>query len=69
MDFTGKTVVVTGAASGLGASVAEAFAKAGANLAIIDLNEAGILAKQEELSGTGGTVRGDACDLTDFDSV
>lgn len=69
MDFTGKTVVVTGAASGLGASVAEAFAKAGADLAIVDLNQDGIQAKQEELSGNGGTVRGYACDLTDFDAV
>jgi NAD(P)-dependent dehydrogenase (short-subunit alcohol dehydrogenase family) len=69
MDFTGKTAVVTGAASGLGAEVAKAFAQAGANLAIIDLNADGIQKKAEELSGNAGKVVGYACDLTDFDAV
>ena len=69
MNFTGKTAVVTGAASGLGAEVAKAFAEAGANVAVVDVNEAGIKAKQEELSGKGGKILGYACDLTDFDAV
>ena len=70
MDFTGKTVVVTGAASGLGAEVANAFAAAGANVALIDVNETGVKAKQEELSGkSAGKIGGFACDLTDFDAV
>jgi len=69
MDFTGKTVVVTGAASGLGAEVANAFAEAGADMAIIDVNEAGIQAKAMELSGKGGRIVGYACDLTDYDAV
>lgn len=69
MNFVGKTVVVTGAASGLGASVAEAFAQAKANVALIDLNETGVKAKAEDLSAFGGDVRGYACDLTDFDAV
>jgi NAD(P)-dependent dehydrogenase (short-subunit alcohol dehydrogenase family) len=69
MNFSGKTVVVTGAASGLGAAVAKAFAEAGADMAIVDLNAAGIQAKAEELSGKGGRIVGYACDLTDFDAV
>lgn len=69
MNFSGKTAVVTGAASGLGAEVAKAFAEAGANVALIDLNEQGVKAKEKELSGNGGTVKGFACDLTDFDAV
>lgn len=69
MNFSGKTAVITGAASGLGAEVAKAFAEAGANVALIDLNEQGVLAKEKELSGNGGVVRGFACDLTDFDAV
>lgn len=69
MDFTGKTVVVTGAASGLGAAVAQAFAQANADLALVDLNEEGVNGKAEELGQHGGTVRGYACDLTDFDAV
>ena len=69
MDFRGKTVVVTGAASGLGAEVANAFAAAGADMAIIDLNEAGIKAKAEEISADGQKIIGYACDLTDYDAV
>jgi len=69
MDFSEKTVVVTGAASGLGASVADAFAAAHANLALIDLNKEGVQAKQDALSEYGEMVRGYACDLTDFDAV
>ncbi|MFM7744940.1 MAG: SDR family NAD(P)-dependent oxidoreductase, partial [Actinomycetota bacterium] len=33
-DFKGKTVLITGASYGLGASFAEGFAKAGANLVL-----------------------------------
>ncbi len=36
-EFCGKTVVVTGAASGIGKCIAEEFQKAGANVAVIDL--------------------------------
>lgn len=34
-DFTGKSVLVTGASSGIGQGVAAAFAKAGAELTIL----------------------------------
>lgn len=38
MDFTQKTVIVTGAGSGIGAATATAFARAGANVALVDLD-------------------------------
>jgi NAD(P)-dependent dehydrogenase (short-subunit alcohol dehydrogenase family) len=37
MEFTDRTVLVTGAAGNLGRAVAEAFAKRGANLVLLDL--------------------------------
>ena len=39
MDFTGKVALVTGAASGMGAATARAFAAAGADVVMVDLNE------------------------------
>lgn len=39
MPFTGKNVVITGAAGSLGKAVAAAFAAAGANLALWDIDE------------------------------
>ncbi|MEW6555184.1 MAG: SDR family NAD(P)-dependent oxidoreductase [Actinomycetota bacterium] len=38
MDFKEKTVVVTGAASGIGKGIARAFARRGARLAVADIN-------------------------------
>lgn len=41
-DLTGKTVLVTGAASGIGRCVAVEASRLGANLVLVDLNEAGL---------------------------
>ena len=38
MRFTGKKVAVTGASSGIGAAIAEGFAKEGADVAFLDLD-------------------------------
>lgn len=39
MDFTGQVALITGAASGMGAATARAFAAAGGQVAIVDRNE------------------------------
>jgi NAD(P)-dependent dehydrogenase (short-subunit alcohol dehydrogenase family) len=52
-DFAGKTVVVTGGASGMGAATALEFARRGATLTLVDLNEtgAGLIAGQCRAAG------------------
>ncbi len=42
MDYAGKTAVVTGAASGIGRALAVELSRRGANLAISDVNTAGL---------------------------
>src|ERR1700728_934566 len=38
MDLKSKTIVITGAAQGIGRALSLAFAQAGSNLALIDMN-------------------------------
>ena len=40
--FKGKTIVITGAASGIGRATALIFAREGANVVCADINEAGV---------------------------
>lgn len=56
MDFAGKVVVVTGAASGIGREIARAFGARGARLVLSDIDEGGLSLLQEELQGRGCTV-------------
>lgn len=49
LRFNGKTVIVTGAASGIGRAVAERFAREGARVVMGDVNSAGLSRVREEL--------------------
>ena len=48
--FAGKVAVVTGRGSGIGAELAVALARAGAKVAISDVNLAGLAATEERLN-------------------
>jgi 2-keto-3-deoxy-L-fuconate dehydrogenase len=52
MDFSGKSVLVTAAAQGIGRAVAVAFAAAGAKVTATDINETVL----REIDGQGGIV-------------
>ncbi|MGJ3233098.1 MAG: SDR family NAD(P)-dependent oxidoreductase [Oceanicaulis sp.] len=60
MDFSGKTAVVTGGASGIGKAVAEALHARGAKLAIADMNGEGAAQAGAACGGFGERV-----DVTD----
>jgi len=50
-ELIGKVVCITGAAGGIGSAIARAFAGAGTNLALLDLNEEGLSRLANELRG------------------
>src|SRR5215470_15378370 len=54
MRLKDKVAIVTGAASGIGRSVAQVFAREGCHLALVDLNEAGLNETLASLSGVEG---------------
>jgi rhamnose utilization protein RhaD (predicted bifunctional aldolase and dehydrogenase)/NAD(P)-dependent dehydrogenase (short-subunit alcohol dehydrogenase family) len=61
-----QVVVVTGGGSGIGAACAKAFAKEGAEVAVLDLNPD---AARAAAKACGGSALGLACDVTDPASV
>ncbi len=61
-DFTGKVVVVTGGASGIGRALAARFARAGATVVILDINEDAARRAAAELGASAWQ-----CDVTDYD--
>ncbi|MEV1294707.1 SDR family oxidoreductase [Pseudonocardia sp. NPDC049635] len=52
-DFTGRSVVVTGAARGVGRAVAERFTGAGAHVFLVDADADAVAATADELGATG----------------
>lgn len=68
-NLNGKVAVVTGAASGIGKEIALTLSRAGAAVAIADLNQAGANAVAREIEQAGGKAMGVAMDVTNEDAV
>lgn len=70
IDFGGKTVVATGAGSGIGRETAVAFADAGANVVVADIDEEGGQETADRITDeTDGQATFVRVDVTDDDDV
>ncbi len=69
LTLAGRTAVVTGAGNGIGAATARAFAQAGALLALLDRDAAGVTRTAEEIGLAGGEALAFTVDVTDAFAV
>jgi NAD(P)-dependent dehydrogenase (short-subunit alcohol dehydrogenase family) len=69
MRFTGTTIIITGAAGGLGSAMAAAFAAEGGRVALVDLpaSAGAWVADQINQAGQAGSALFVPCDLADLD--
>ncbi len=64
-----KTVVITGAGSGIGQAIALLFAQQGAHVEVLDLQQAGAQVTVDQITAAGGSARASACDVGDQAAV
>lgn len=63
-DVSGKTAVVTGGGSGLGAAIAIGYAQAGMKVAVVDVNDEGMENTTATITSQGGDSAAFHCDVT-----
>lgn len=69
MQLAGKSAIVTGAAQGIGAAVAQAYADAGARVCVVDIAADRADAQAAALRVSGADAVGVACDVANRDQV
>jgi 3-oxoacyl-[acyl-carrier protein] reductase len=68
-DFSGRTVLVTGASTGIGFGIAQAFAEAGANVAMAARSVTRLEAAAADLRAAGHAAAAFALDVADQEAV
>jgi NAD(P)-dependent dehydrogenase (short-subunit alcohol dehydrogenase family) len=68
-DFSGRTAVVTGAASGIGRALADACADEGMNVVLADVEADSLRAARDEIERAGGNAIGVVTDVTQPDAL
>lgn len=68
-DLAGKRVVVTGGGTGIGAAMVDAFAKQGAQVVFLDIQDEASQALAQSLADAAHAPRFIRCDLTDLEAV
>lgn len=69
MQLDGNTALVTGAGSGIGRAIAEAYAREGAKVGVADINEETATAAAEAIVASGGDAVAIVMDVTDEAAV
>ena len=70
MNFTGKTAIVTGAASGMGLLFSQNWAELGGNVVMCDVNETVLAEKMAEINkNSKGQAIAVSCDVRDYTQV
>jgi NAD(P)-dependent dehydrogenase (short-subunit alcohol dehydrogenase family) len=67
-EFAGKVAVVTGAGSGIGQALAVELGRAGAKVAISDVDTKGLAHTEDQLKAIGAPVKVDRLDVTERDA-
>lgn len=68
-EFSGKTAFVTGGASGIGLALGRAFAEAGMQVMLADIEADSLDRAVDDLARIGPDLRGVVCDVSDAASV
>jgi glucose 1-dehydrogenase len=69
MKFKDRVAIITGAAQGIGAATARAFAQEGAKVVVSDINEIGGAALVKDIAAAGGTALFCRADVSDADDA